>query len=119
MPRIPHPNDRRSLPRARHWSDQAACAGAVTADFFPVGKRGVPASVLAGDAKATCQRCPVRAECLTHALTFRENYGVWGGLDEDERADLLLRARRAAERERRKEREQQKEKEKADASASA
>ncbi|MEU2487122.1 WhiB family transcriptional regulator [Streptomyces sp. NPDC012617] len=117
MPRVPHPTDHRTLPRARHWSDDAACAGAEAAAFFPVGKGGVPASVLAGDAKATCQRCPVRPECLGHALTFREDYGVWGGLDEDERAELLRQARRAAEKQRRKEREQQKGK--ADATTAA
>ncbi|MFB8347994.1 WhiB family transcriptional regulator [Streptomyces niveus] len=116
MPRIPHPNDHRTLPRPHHWSDEAACAGVETATFFPVGKGGVPASVLAGDAKKICLRCPVRAECLGHALTFREDYGVWGGLDEDERAALLRQARRAAERQRRKERKQ---KGKADATTAA
>ncbi|MGW6456315.1 WhiB family transcriptional regulator [Streptomyces sp. NPDC055078] len=115
MPRIPHPNDHRTLPRAHHWSDGAACAGLETAHFFPVGKGGVPASVLADDAKEICVRCPVRAECLGHALTFREDYGVWGGLDEDERADLLRKARRAAEKQRRQERE----KEKADGTSAA
>ncbi|GAA2948833.1 WhiB family transcriptional regulator [Kitasatospora cinereorecta] len=118
MPQIPHPNDTRTLPRPYHWSDDAACAGAETAAFFPVGKGGVPASVLAGDAKEICVHCPVRSECLGHALTFREDYGVWGGLDEDERAELLRQARRAAEKQRRKEREQQ-QKEKADATTAA
>ncbi len=40
-----------------------------------------------------CTRCPVRAQCATHALTVREPYGVWGGLTEDEREELLGRAR--------------------------
>ena len=30
-------------------------------------------------AKALCQDCPVRAECLASALERREPCGVWGG----------------------------------------
>ena len=30
-------------------------------------------------AKANCQGCPVRAECLAGALERREPWGVWGG----------------------------------------
>jgi WhiB family redox-sensing transcriptional regulator len=38
-------------------------------------------------------RCPVRAECATHALAVREPYGVWGGLTEDEREEMMGRSR--------------------------
>lgn len=30
-------------------------------------------------AKALCQGCPVRVECLAGALERREPWGVWGG----------------------------------------
>jgi WhiB family redox-sensing transcriptional regulator len=115
MPRIPRPNDHMTLPRPYHWSDDAACAGEETAAFFPVGKGGVPASVQAAYAKEICARCSVQPDCLGHALTYREDYGVWGGLDEEERAELLRQARRAAEKQRRQERERAK----ADASSAA
>ncbi|MGE5826829.1 MAG: WhiB family transcriptional regulator [Micromonosporaceae bacterium] len=39
-------------------------------------------------AKRICEGCPVLSECATHALTVGEEYGVWGGLSENER--LLL-----------------------------
>jgi WhiB family redox-sensing transcriptional regulator len=101
MPRIPRPTDRTSLPRPYHWSDDAACRGVDTGVFFPAGSKGVPVSTEVKYAKSLCTPCPVRAECLTHALTRREHYGVWGGLDEDERAEMVRQARRAAERQRR------------------
>jgi WhiB family redox-sensing transcriptional regulator len=37
--------------------------------------------------------CPVVRQCLDHALAVREPYGVWGGLTEDEREELMGRAR--------------------------
>ncbi len=39
--------------------------------------------------KAFCRPCPVRFECLSHALDTREPHGMWGGLTPSERADLL------------------------------
>lgn len=32
-------------------------------------------------AKAICERCPIKADCLRWALSHREAWGVWGGLD--------------------------------------
>lgn len=40
----------------------------------------------AGKALAVCARCPVRAVCEQHALATGEEYGVWGGRTETERA---------------------------------
>ncbi|MGW5930551.1 WhiB family transcriptional regulator [Streptomyces anulatus] len=92
-----------NLPRPWHWSDEAKCSGTETNQFFPVSSKGVPAKLQAMHVKDLCRQCPVREQCLTHALTYREDYGVWGGLDEEERAELLRDARRAAERQRRAE----------------
>jgi WhiB family redox-sensing transcriptional regulator len=40
-------------------------------------------------AKAICRECPVRRECLEHALSVGETHGIWGGLNEAERRGLL------------------------------
>jgi len=39
-------------------------------------------------AKQLCATCPVRAQCAAHALKVHEEYGVWGGFSETERALL-------------------------------
>ena len=44
------------------------------------------------DAREVCTACPVRTECLAHALDERVEFGVWGGMTERERR-ALLRAR--------------------------
>ncbi len=46
------------------------------------------------DARRFCFVCPVRTECLAHALDQRIEFGVWGGMTERERR-ALLRARPA------------------------
>jgi len=33
-------------------------------------------------ARNYCSRCPVREDCLRHALEHKEIWGIWGGLDE-------------------------------------
>jgi WhiB family redox-sensing transcriptional regulator len=49
-------------------------------------------------AKRICRACPVRGECLDHALSASEEWGVWGGMTERQRGRLLA-GRRRAERE--------------------
>lgn len=94
-----------TLPPPRHWCEDAACRGEETATFFPATTQGVSTERAAADAKAHCAECPVQPECLRHALTYREDHGVWGGLDEHERAALLRRARRTADQARREKKE--------------
>ena len=42
-------------------------------------------------AKQICSGCPVRFECLAHALDEHIEWGVWGGMTEYERRRLLRR----------------------------
>ncbi|MGH3321392.1 MAG: WhiB family transcriptional regulator [Streptosporangiaceae bacterium] len=80
------------------WQEAAACRGEDIALFFgPEGERQPEREVRERKAKAICADCPVRAECLEYALTKPEKYGVWGGMNEDERtAERRRRSRRAA-----------------------
>jgi WhiB family redox-sensing transcriptional regulator len=64
--------------------------------FAPEGLRGAARTEHLREAKAVCAGCPVRLTCLDVALTNREQYGVFGGLDEDERRAVLRRRRRKA-----------------------
>ncbi|WP_449301279.1 WhiB family transcriptional regulator [Pseudonocardia hispaniensis] len=41
------------------------------------------------DSRRFCFTCPVRTECLAHALDQRIEFGVWGGMTERERRALL------------------------------
>lgn len=39
-------------------------------------------------AKALCNTCPIKAECLAYALAVNEQYGIWGGLTLYQRREL-------------------------------
>ena len=70
------------------WSNRAACLSAEPEQFFPVG--GVDAAGWeAATAKQVCAGCDVLIECRDYALATRQPFGVWGGLDEQERRALL------------------------------
>lgn len=85
------------MPWFPDWSVRARCRGMFsTAEqdlFFDYGRD----SRKIRRAKAICQDCPVRLECLTDNLEVP--YGIFGGLTEAERSDLCggpLRAPRGA-----------------------
>ena len=46
-------------------------------------------------ARAICERCPVRFECLEYALESNEREGIWGGLAPWERREIRRRRRAA------------------------
>jgi len=75
------------------WYAKASCRGPQAAVFFP------PTNVERKDerqdreqaAKAICATCPVKGACLDYAIRIREPHGIWGGLNEYERKQLLDR----------------------------
>ncbi|MEU5847455.1 WhiB family transcriptional regulator [Saccharopolyspora shandongensis] len=72
----------RQIPR---WRSQAACRRRPGLDFID------PAPADAEQCRAVCGACPVRERCLAEALAAGEPWGIWGGLDSDQRADLAER----------------------------
>ena len=75
------------------WQTKAACRGPHASVFFP------PTHVERKDekderevrAKEICATCSVRKPCLEYALRIREPHGLWGGLNELERKQMLTR----------------------------
>ena len=75
------------------WRQSAACRHAADPElFFPIGPAGIARTEIQR-AKAICASCPVRQPCLTFALATRQEFGIWGGHDENERR-LLHRQQR-------------------------
>lgn len=73
-----------------NWRTHAACRGPETALFFPPAttERREDRDARERRAKAICRQCPVRSQCLDHALRVGEMHGIWGGLNEAERRGL-------------------------------
>jgi WhiB family redox-sensing transcriptional regulator len=76
-----------------NWREQGACAKEDPDLHFPEGTTGRHL-LQAEKAKAMCRRCPVMETCGAWALATREPYGIFGGLDENERRAILRTAQR-------------------------
>jgi WhiB family transcriptional regulator, redox-sensing transcriptional regulator len=66
----------------RNWRASARCRTGDAEGLFVTGARQ-------REARSLCQGCPVRTECLAHALDHRVEFGVWGGMTERQRRALL------------------------------
>jgi WhiB family redox-sensing transcriptional regulator len=80
------------------WRLDAACRTFDIYLFFaPDGERQQERDQREARAKRVCSGCPVRRQCLEYAITNPEKHGIYGGLNEDERAsEKRRRARRAS-----------------------
>lgn len=71
------------------WIEDAACTGRDPEIWFP--RRGDNSTAYA---KSICGECPVRIKCLNWALATERDawitgtYGIFGGLDPEERRAL-------------------------------
>ena len=61
------------------WQRRAACRGKGCDPWFATTREAEDA------ARAVCEPCPVRRECLAYALASPELVGIWAGTDERER----------------------------------
>lgn len=71
------------------WMDRAACKDADRKIFFPrdAWDETPDDPYPSKEASRYCRRCPVRAECLTHALALDLD-GTWGDTTSYQRAQL-------------------------------
>ena len=74
-------------PIDQSWRLRSACRGMDPELFFPSPGGDNSAT------KAICLTCPVRLQCLDHAIVHNEP-GIWGGTSHSERRSLR-RARRS------------------------
>lgn len=77
--------------QSHSWQERAACRAHPTETFFD--RAGNVHSRITADtslrrwrAKQICAACPVAVECLRHAENAGAEFGVYGGLDQKERA---------------------------------
>jgi WhiB family redox-sensing transcriptional regulator len=80
-----------SIRTEESWQLKAACRGPQAEVFFP--PPGIEHKEDRIDrereARAICRTCSVRRPCLDYALRIREPHGIWGGLNETERKQLI------------------------------
>lgn len=80
----------RPLSTAWAWQEEGLCSTVDPELFFlEHNLRNDNKQRKEATAKSVCTHCPVKTECLEHALSVPEMYGVWGGLSADERIEIL------------------------------
>lgn len=80
-------------PPADDWRARGACLGEDPELWFPIGTTSSDLLIIE-QAKTICRRCPSVEHCLQWALDTRQDSGIWGGLDEKQRAGLRRSATR-------------------------
>ncbi len=82
------------IPLDRSWQPVALCRGNRSHLFFPpsTAERKDERERRELRAKSICSVCPVKGPCLSYAMQIREPYGIWGGLTEAERHQVMAAA---------------------------
>lgn len=79
-------------PAVLDWQDHALCTDVDHDIFFP--EKDDLATLRT--AQQVCADCPVRTQCLEHALTHGEQAGVWGGVSAAARRRLRQQQKAAS-----------------------
>jgi WhiB family transcriptional regulator, redox-sensing transcriptional regulator len=66
------------------WRTNALCRDTDPDLFFPVGTTG-QALLQIARAKAVCDECSAKTDCLEFAIATNQDSGIWGGTSEEER----------------------------------
>lgn len=76
---------------SRGWRQKAACRGPSQSIFFPPERteRRRDKRRREQRAKEICTECPVLFPCRDYAVSINEPYGIWGGLTESERRQVV------------------------------
>ncbi|MDQ4144462.1 MAG: WhiB family transcriptional regulator [Actinomycetota bacterium] len=79
------------------WQELAACRDYDNSLFFgpEQGESELERQQREAEAKSVCQECQVIESCLEFAMETNQKYGIWGGLNEKERASLKRRRARS------------------------
>jgi WhiB family redox-sensing transcriptional regulator len=70
------------------------CSGKSELFFAHLGT--LESMALVKEAKSLCAACDLKTDCRERSIARREEYGVWGGLDEKERRTEIRRRRKGA-----------------------
>ena len=80
--------------RSLDWMARGACQREDPELFFPITVSGAGVHQV-NEAKEVCQRCSVRAACLSFGLQTKQD-GIWGGTTYEERNAIRGARRRNA-----------------------
>ena len=77
------------------WQAEGECRKYDPETFFlPYNSRGADKEERTQRAKAVCGKCAVVEQCLKFSLDTAQEFGVWGGLSEDERRAVIRKTAR-------------------------
>lgn len=69
------------------WQKDAACQREDPEMWFSEGRANAKA-------KRICNSCPVRPKCLQWSLDEAQQWGMWGGVSQQERRQMILKSHR-------------------------